>query len=209
MNSILSKLSPDQIDFLNEHEISFDLLFDVKGRYTSEFKEIMGRLGKKVAYNTKPCPTSGHTLKNRHGHCIQCDTKHIRFITRREGYTYIACSFKSKLLKIGFAENIENRELSLNSSAYGNVTDWKIFFYCYSKEAAKIERATQRELSMFQRFESYFHDGFNQIASEIYRCSSVLAKSTLERKVKEGGGDIKQSHFIPEISERFEVALNI
>ena len=183
MSSNQSKLTQDQVNFLKFHGISLDLLFDVKGMTNSEFKEKMGRLGKKVAFNANPCPTKGHTLKNRHGHCIQCDTKHISFIKRTKGFTYLACSMNSKLIKIGFTENIEGREESIVRTRYGGESDWKIFFHFFSNSAARVERETHKEFSKNQTFREYSHDGYFHYASELFTCTASQAKSTLENKI--------------------------
>ena len=204
MNSILSKLTQEQINFLNYHGVSLDLLFDVKRMTNSEFKEKMGALGKKVAYNANPCPTKGHTLKNRHGHCIQCDTKHISFIKRAKGFTYLACSRNSKLIKIGFTENIDGREDSLVRTRYGGESDWRVFYHFYSNGAAKIERETHKELSKFQTFREYSHDGYFHYASELFTCTASLAKSTLEKKIKELGGNPSKSLFKSTVAELFD-----
>lgn len=202
--SVEEVLIRDQIDFLNAHEISLDLLFDVKGMSNSEYKLKMGRLEKKVAYNARPCPTFGHTLKNRHGHCIQCDTKHIAYIKRNKGFTYLACSVNAKLIKVGFTVNIEGREDSLIRTKYGSESDWRIFFYFFSINAAKIERAAQKHLSQFQKFKGYFHNNDYLFASELFHCQASLAKITLEEQIKKYGGDLGTVNFNSKLLEIFD-----
>ncbi len=185
----MTKLTQEQINFLNYHGISLDLLFDINGMTKSEYYDKMGRLGKKVGFNANPCPPKRHTLKNRHGHCIQCDTKHISFIKRTKGFTYLACSRNGKLVKIGFTENIEGREDSLASTRYGGESDWRVFYHVFSESAAKVERATHKELSKFQTFREYSHDGYFHYASELFTCSASISKMALESKLTEFGGN--------------------
>jgi hypothetical protein len=201
------KLTQDQINFLHYHGISLDLLHDVSGMTKSEYYEKMGKLGKKVGFNANPCTEMGHTLKNRHGHCIQCDTKHISFIKRTKGITYLACSANSKLIKIGFTENIDGREDSLVRTSYGGESDWRVFYHFFSEGAAKIERDTHKALSKYQTFREYSHDGYFHYASELFTFSASLAKSTLEKKIKELGGNPLKSFFKPTVAELFDKPL--
>lgn len=205
--SVLEALSQDQIDFLKAHDISFDLLFDVQGMTNSAFKEKLGRLGKKVAFNARPCPNYGHTLKNRHGHCIQCDTKHIAYIKRNKGFTYLACSLNAKLIKIGFTECIESREDSLVRNKYGSESDWIVFYYFFSNNAAKIERETQNKLFKFQKFKGYFHNSDYLFASELFDCPAHIAKDILEEQIKKFGGDLSLVNFNSKIAELFDKRL--
>lgn len=204
MTPILSKLTQDQINFLDHHGISLDLLFDVKGMSRSEYYDKMGELEKKVAFNANPCPTIGHTLKNRHGHCIQCNTKHISYIKRTKGFTYLACSKNCKLLKVGFTKSIDGREASLVRTRYGGESDWRVFYHIYHENAAKVERETQKELAKFRTFREYEHDGFVQFASELFTCPASMAKLTLEIKLKDLGGNPRKAFFKPTVAELFD-----
>ncbi|MEB2786514.1 GIY-YIG nuclease family protein [Algoriphagus persicinus] len=207
-NFMIKNLTEEQILFLQYHGISLDLLFDVSGMTNSEFKIKMGRLGKKVAFNARPCLSIGHTLKDRYGHCIQCDTKHVSFIKRAKGYTYLACSMRGKLVKIGYTENVSSREESLIRTSYGGEKDWKILYSFFSEKAAKIEREAHKELSKFQIFREYSHDGYYHYASEMFTCKTSFAKNILERKIKELGEKISHITFNERVSDQFDLSLN-
>lgn len=207
MTSIRSKISEEQINFLEYHGVSLDLLFDIKGMTKAEYYNIMGRLGKKVGFNAYPCSFLGHTLKNRHGHCIQCNTKHISFIKRTKGFIYMACSKNGRLLKIGFTENIERREESLNRTKYGGEFDWEVFYYVFHKNAAKIERETHSELKHYQIFRTYSHDGYVHDATELFSCTILKAKSELESKFLEFGPKPENECFKFNVADRFEKIL--
>ena len=180
------------------------LLFDIGGMKKKDYLEAMKELKKEIGFNANPCTGLMHTLKDKYGHCIQCETKHISFIKRTKGFTYIAYSRNSKLVKIGFTENIEGREDSLVRTTYGGETDWRVFYHVFSESAAKVERATHKELSKFQTFREYSHDGYFHYASELFTCSASISKVTLESKLRELGRTPGKAFFKLNLVEQFD-----
>lgn len=176
-------LSDQQKIFLYEHDVSLDLIFDAKGLSKSQYQSIMTKLEKKIAFNVTPCERGGHTLRDKYGHCVQCETRNLAWIKRTEGYIYLAYSRSKKLSKIGYTENVTNREEKLNSSNYGNIKDWKIIFSLYSKKAAKIERNCHKKLKKFHSPRDYFRDGFLQLANEIFDCNNIYAKKVIDEVI--------------------------
>jgi hypothetical protein len=94
----------------------------------SEYRQIMKELNKYVAFNVIACRKSGHTLRTRTGHCIQCDTARLAFMKRHvsEGIIYIAGSKEGEIMKVGYSKAVEVRQESLNRTQYAGYKDWVI-----------------------------------------------------------------------------------
>jgi hypothetical protein len=177
----MSKLSPEQLKFLQEQGIDLKYVFNAHGLSKSECKNIMKELNKIVAFNVTPCQSQGHTLRTRSGHCCQCNTAVLGFQKRNdsEGVVYIAGSLTGKIIKIGFSKAVEVREESLNRTRYAGFLDWKILFALRSKDAGKIENKANSILRPYMSTHDYNHDGHWQDSKETYSCAYSKAKETL------------------------------
>jgi len=65
----MTELTAGQLQFLAHHEIPMSALFDAAGMGRTEYHDVMKELGKFVAVGVTPCRESGHTLRQRSGHC--------------------------------------------------------------------------------------------------------------------------------------------
>jgi hypothetical protein len=179
----MSQLSESQLQFLSEQNITLNLIFNGKGLSKSEYQEKMKLLGKLFVYNVSPCKSSGHTLRSRSGHCIQCNTAYIGFTKRsaKAGFVYIAQTKKGKLIKLGFSENVREREKSLIRTKYGEFDDWKILLGISCINAGKLEIEIKKQLEKYAQVKTYNHDGKKQVADELYRCEYSQAKEQLKQ----------------------------
>lgn len=178
--------------FFEKHEIADFLTLDLKGKVTSKaVKEYMKSNGLYFAYNTSPCKR-GHTIKDRHSHCVVCDTACITFALRNSqyGFVYIAGSECGEIIKIGTTKFKSFREFSLNRTSYAGYDDWKVLYSFSCNEAGSVEDLIQKELSIYHSdlFE-YKHDGKKHLASEVFKCSydkaySMVQEIILEHKLK-------------------------
>ena len=100
--------------FISRHDISIEEIFDVRGLPGSRWKQDSKEREIPFVYGNA-CYNGGHRLKNRSGHCIQCDTARIRFI-RRETETadlYIAVASNGALFKVGVARDLFHIDLMI------------------------------------------------------------------------------------------------
>ena len=179
------KLAPEQLNFLETQKISLDKIFDAEGLSKSDYHPLMKEMDKIIAIGVTPCAKFSHTMRTRNGHCVQCNTASIAYLERHydKGYIYIAGSKKEKVVKIGFASNINNREESLNNENYGEISDWKILFQVTCKNAGKIEFNTHKKLSKYLTDKSYLKNNKRNQCYEIFSCSYSLAKETLDENI--------------------------
>ena len=178
----MGELTKEQEEFLKQHNIPKELIFDASGLSKTEYHSRMKEQGKIIAFNVTPCSSSGHSLRTRNGHCIQCDTSKIAFIKRAIslGIIYIAGSIKGQLIKIGYSQNKAVREDSLNRTKYGGFDDWRILFSAQSINASEIEHLSQSSLKRYGMSNKYEHENHLQEAYELFSCSYTKAKEVVE-----------------------------
>ena len=169
-------LTEEQLEFLKVHGISFDELFDASGMIQREYYPIMKREGKIIAYNLKPC-INGHTLRDRQGHCPQCNPACLGYLRRSgaSGVVYVAGSIKGRVIKVGYSKNVEVRAKSLIRTSYAELRDWEMLFAIRSIKAGKIEELVKSRLKRYSMVLSYKHDKGMQDATEIYWCDYMKA----------------------------------
>jgi len=179
------KLTSEQLNFLETQKVSLDKIFDAEGLSRSDYQPLMKEMDKIIAIGVTPCAKFSHTMRTRSGSCVQCNTASIAFLERYydKGYIYIAGSKKEKVVKVGFATNINNREESLNNGNYGEINDWKILFQVMCKNAGKIEFNTHKKLSKYLTDKSYLKNNKRNQCYEIFSCSYSLAKNTLDENI--------------------------
>ena len=130
-------LSEKQKTFLKKHGVELHQTYDAYGQPNRVYKPIMKKTGKVVAFNVTPCGNAAHTLRNRSGHCIQCNSAYLAFQNRSDspGIVYVAKTNKGKVIKVGFSKSVEIRSKSLNRTAYGGFNDWQIIASIDSEKA--------------------------------------------------------------------------
>jgi hypothetical protein len=173
-------LTKEQIEFLKHHELDLEDVFNARGLTKAEYGRIMKQRGIRTAFNTPPCP-EGHTLTDKRGRCIQCNTVNIGFANRyhKDGCVYIAGSIDGELIKIGFTDNMTDREESLNRTKYANLNDWKIILKISINKAADIENICHGLLDKYKAPSiEYYHDKIC-LADEVFNCSYNRAKDTI------------------------------
>lgn len=182
----MSQFTEIQKEFLQNHNVSLELVFDALGMTKNEYRAKMKVQNKIVAYNVAPCREYGHSLRTRSGHCVQCRPANLAFQKRNdlEGIVYIAGSIIGKIIKVGFSKAIEVRDESLNRTRYAGFPDWQIIFAIRSKSAGQIENKIKSGLKKFTAKINYDHDGHYQESSETFSCSYSKVKSTFIRIIK-------------------------
>jgi len=138
-----------------------------------------------------------HRLRTRAGHCAQCDTSKISYQRRHHspGFVYIAGSQSARLLKIGTAIDIAQREANLRNQAYGGIRDWKVLFTAWVENGGKIEGAALKNLKQHKTSRIYVKDGESQEAVELLQTSFTKAiKAVATALGNEKAGKLWKSH---------------
>lgn len=179
------KLTDEQKSFLAQHGIAETEVFDAKGMTRESYKEKMKETGHRVAIGVTECGAAGHTMRNRHGTCIQCDPAAIAFQSRYKKvmHLYVAQPSKGSLVKIGITENIEDRVRQLNLHKLGGLTTWKIKFSVECKNAGTIENKVAKFLSEYN-IPTPYDSKSGEVCEEVYDCSFERAKQAIEMVLK-------------------------
>lgn len=170
------------LEFIEYHKIDTNNIMDAKGRSISEIKEEMKKNDILFAYNTTACTKAGHTIRDRHSHCIVCDTAHIAFMkrTKETGYIYIAGSLVKNFIKVGMTtEEPEKRIGKLNSRKVGNTNDWVVIKAIKCDYSNLVEIAIQKDLRKYKVEGDLYDDSIE--SSEIFRCKYDKANEIVDK----------------------------
>ena len=173
----MTAISTEQRLFLERHRICLSRVFDASGLAHGEYKKIMKDLGKLAAVGVTPCGAALHTLRSRHGHCLQCQPQCIAFIKRCEdpGKVYVARSVALGLLKIGTTLDTSLRMQQLNRHGYGGSNDWQTVFECECLAAGRVELAAQALLANYSAYCEYNEQGVTRQCYELFACDEAAA----------------------------------
>jgi len=182
------QLTTGELDFLRSQRLTASDIFD--GRYltSAAWKEKAKAAGLEFVLGT-PCQKAGHRLRTRAGHCIQCDPKKIAYQRRHAaaGYVYIAGSMRGRLLKIGTAVDVAQRERNLQGQTYGGFDDWVVLFHAKVSAGGRVEGEALRRLSVYRATRQYEKDGRSQEAGELLMVSLSKAKTALGAVLQDEG----------------------
>jgi hypothetical protein len=172
--------------FLQSQGLSEADVYDARGQSSTAWKAGVRAAGKSVVLGT-PCSRGGHRLRTRSGHCVQCDTSKLSFQKRHHttGYVYIAGSLSTKVIKIGTAVDIDQRERNLRGQTYAGVDDWKMLFSAKVGAGGKVEGDVLRELARYSVSRAYEKDGRQQDAGEVLKAGFTIALNAMFRALKQ------------------------
>ena len=133
--------------------------------------------GKVLILTSTPCRAMNHRIRTRAGHCAQCKPANIGFTAREtlSGYVYIAGSLRGRLIKIGVAGDVAQRERQLRAESYGGFADWVVLLNVWVNDSGKVERQVSSNIKGERFYNSYWKDGLEQVATEMIRCSFSTA----------------------------------
>ncbi|MGH8465679.1 MAG: GIY-YIG nuclease family protein [Pseudomonas sp.] len=160
--ALLDSLDFDQAIFLLKHEIPLDRIFDAYGMKPAQYGPVMKEQDMLVAANTTPCKAHGHSMRTRHGLCLQCDPKRVAFMLRgfNPGWLYVAFSDEEGLSKVGVASNPDRRIAVLRAHAYGGARDWQKVGAYQVDNAGRVEASVHALLAQHRVAGTYRRDGF-------------------------------------------------
>ena len=179
-----SQMNDEIKKFLEYHKIDDRDIIDANGKTINDIKSIMKQNDKLFAYNTTPCQ-NGHTIRDRHSHCIVCNTANIAFMkrSRETGYLYIAGSLTKQFIKVGMSTvRITDRLSRLNSRRVGNANDWVVI------KTIKCDFVNRHEFAIHNLLRKYKINGNfadETESNEIFRCSYEKANDTIEKYFEE------------------------
>lgn len=179
----LLKLTDEQQAFLAQHQIPSDKVFDATGMMVGEYKLAMREGGYWVAIGVTPCKESGHMLRSRAGHCIQCDPARITYLKKHSipGRVYVAWSAAKGLVKIGVTNNTQKRVVLLNSDGYGGAYDWKLVRAWECDEAGKVETKAHQNLESHAAGGLYLKNDKAIESKELFACAAEHAVHVIEQ----------------------------
>jgi hypothetical protein len=173
MSIYLSKIEEE---FISQHGIMADEIYDATGQSPSQWKTYCEINGYYFVIGSR-CRKFGHRLRSRSNHCIQCNTANIAYTQRhyRPGYVYIAQSKAGGIIKVGSTNNLQTRRVTLRNQCYGGETDWAVTFGYRADQAGLLEMQVHAELSQFSVTRTYFKGGRHRTARELYACDRIDA----------------------------------
>lgn len=182
---IAAGLTKSQLDFLVRAGVPMERVFNAKGMGPGVYGAKMKDQDKWVAFNVSSCRKAGHTLRDRKGHCVQCDPSNISYVRRHDesGTVYVAFSSRTGLVKVGTATR-SDRVDQLNSYRYGGASDWQKLHSFVCERAGKVESLAHTALDQFRAEGEYFKDGGWIACSELFKCDISIAVKAVEYAMK-------------------------
>ncbi len=176
----MSDLTPEQRGFFRDQKIPLSLVFNGSGMSKVVRESIMDSLDLKFYYGGTPCQKSGHTLRSKPGHCIQCDTSKIAYQMRssQSGYVYLAYSRQGSCAKVGSTGTGPKERVGyLASSGYAGYSDWQLMTSKHiPSKAGVVEFHIHELLAEFQRPLSYKKQDITVDSREVFFCSLEKAR---------------------------------
>lgn len=197
-------MNQELLSFIEYHNLDIEDFYDASGRSAVSCYAEMKSQNKLFAFNTTACNASGHTVRDRQGHCIVCNTAHIAFSLRTKliAHIYIACSVNREITKVGMStEIIETRLSKLNSRKVGNTNDWQMISSVKCSQANNIELQVHSLLVKYQVKGDLY--GSTE-AKELFRCSYQKAKDILDSVLQSNNVKLLESNNYIHNKEKFQ-----
>ncbi|WP_207425684.1 GIY-YIG nuclease family protein [Pedobacter sp. SYSU D00535] len=195
----MATLTPEQEQFLKKYNLPISTVFDASGLQKKEYSAIMDELDKYIAIGVTPCTKANHTMRNKTGHCLQCNPAGIvhRMRYYQNAYIYIAGSHLIEKMKVGYTNDPDQRKYLLNSHKYGGADDWKMLYSAKCSNAGRIENEIQRSIKCYYHPSDYTKEGRVVGAYELFKCSYITIKGAideLKRKLPQEGFFEEKEH---------------
>lgn len=184
---LLDSLAPDQAMFLLLHQIPLSRVFDAAGMKRAQYSRAMKDFDMLVAVNTTPCNAAGHTMRTRHGLCLQCDTSRVAYMLRgfNPGWLYLATSPETGLTKVGVASDPERRMRVLSNLAYGGASDWELVDTFEVANAGRVEAKIHARLASDRVAGTYWRDCVEVECYELFNTHPFDALAVIMSVLKE------------------------
>lgn len=191
---VRSDITDTEYTFLVSQKILISHLFDARGKAATAWGAEAKSQGLLFGLS-EPC-FKGHRLRERAGHCIECDTARIAYARRfaEPGYVYVAAAKKAKLLKVGCCVDPQQREQSLNRDMYGGSADWHIIAWCKTSSMGLVEFDIQKQLSDLSTERTYRKDGKDRTTRELFNYEITRVWQTYRTRVAKIDDKSKWQH---------------
>ena len=174
-------LNSGEIEFLKRYNISIDEVIDVTGMVRVGQKRAMEAKNARIAINGGRC-SKGHRFKTRSNHCPMCEPKNLAFERRHSETAHVyVCASETGFIKIGYAEDPNDREGRLNREAYASRTNWRLIFSIKTENAGKVEFDAHSYLASYKTVETYIKEGRVINPYEVFICSKDQAIEAVKR----------------------------
>ena len=179
------RLRQEQKSFLKRHGISIDEVMDASGMSAAFWKSLIKDSEYIVAIGVTKCLSQGHSMRSHAGHFVMCDPAKLAFQKRHrsDGEIYIMYSLKSRLIKVGVAKNAIDRQISLNTMGYGNISDWNLKYSWKISNSGSIEKQAHKMLKNYVVLIDH-STGNSKSAGEIFSCSIKKAKEVIQTLIE-------------------------
>ncbi|MGY6217132.1 GIY-YIG nuclease family protein [Methylolobus aquaticus] len=194
----MATLTNEELGFLKSQHISPSLVLDAAGLSKKERLAAMERLEKYFYFGGPPCRNSGHHLRTKAGHCIQCDTSKIAYQLRYSGagHVYLAHSRSTGYVKVGYTKfHPQERAELLRTFSYGGISDWSIDRFVYFEiNAGRTEFAIHAEMeSALTRITYDKGEGITVASREIFACDLTYARGIFDEITTKARGNVSPS----------------
>ncbi len=176
------KLSKSQIEFIDRHHIDLHEVFDASKLSQKKYRVLMKEGRYIVAYGVSKCNQGHESLRSRSGHCVMCNPAALSFQDRHKniGDLYVMFSPNTNLIKVGTADSAEDRLVTLNKQAYGDIKDWELSFYIRVTNAGFAEERIHNLLLEHNEKRYFYKGGSMVLAKEIFSCSTEIAITSIK-----------------------------
>lgn len=180
------KLTKTQIQFLDQHCISTDQVFDATGMSKYKYQKLMNEGNYVVAIGVSRCAKGNHSLRSKTGHCVICKPANLAFQKRYEtpGDLYVFYSTTKKMVKIGVSDDVYQRVEAVNKQSYGSINDWKLKFHVRVLNAGRAEKIIHDALAEYKKERLFIKDGVWATAHEIFSCSAKYAIEMIKLRLE-------------------------
>ena len=86
----------------------------------------------------------------------------------------------TNLIKVGTADSAEDRLVTLNKQAYGDIKDWELSFYIRVTNAGFAEERIHNILLEHNEKRYFYKGGSMVLAKEIFSCSTEIAITSIK-----------------------------
>ena len=176
----------DELRFIESHRALEPWMFmDAREMSPAERKVATDQNGKKFIIGV-PCRAAGHRLRTKAGACIQCKPEKIAHQLRssQPGIVYIAGSQSLGAIKIGSTNDVDDRIKQANAQSYGGTKDWELLFHVKVGAKGKIEDHIKQKLNTARIAATYFKNGREQQATEIFRVDFKTAQNAVAAAIQ-------------------------
>jgi hypothetical protein len=201
-NVAMTPFTAGELAFIKKHNFSEEEVHDGRAQGKIGREIYAKKAGKVLVLTNTRCRAMGHRIRTRSGHCAQCNPAKIAFTAREltRANVYIAGSLSGRVIKVGTARDITQREHQSRAERYGGFPDWSVLIHVEVDDAGKVEREVSSRIRGTRIYRGYIKDGREQVATEILQSSFSAAFKALAETI----GGIEKPRYWKDRCRRYE-----